>query len=258
MYMDFLFIPAFLIPFLPAILSALGGGITAMASSGAVNRMNRYNDPRAQLQRLNAAGLPFAAFAAGQAGQQSTLPDLTGLGQGFEAFGNYFVNKNQIVQHDILKEQLRGAASSADILGNQKLISDAETDAMMKYGATDVFGKQVPLATKMKHFEYLIKEQELFMKENENKLKTIDTIVKQGLYDAGRLSEEANALIDATILKNNVLKNMLKTQEMQTAGKQLIFDRMKQNGLSFAEALFMVAIQAISGSLKIGGAGIGF
>ena len=73
--MIFMFLPVWLLPLLKSVLPAVGAIGSSIASVNAQERMNRYNDPRRQLQRLNAAGLPFAAFEAGQVGQQSQLPD---------------------------------------------------------------------------------------------------------------------------------------------------------------------------------------
>ena len=76
-----MFLPVWLLPLLKSVLPAVGAIGSSIASVNAQERMNRYNDPRRQLQRLNAAGLPFAAFEAGQAGQQSQLPDFGGIAQ---------------------------------------------------------------------------------------------------------------------------------------------------------------------------------
>ena len=66
--MIFMILPVWLLPLLKSVLPAIGGIGSTIAGVTAQESMNRYNDPRRQLQRLNAAGLPFAAFQAGQAG----------------------------------------------------------------------------------------------------------------------------------------------------------------------------------------------
>ena len=57
--MIFMILPVWLLPLLKSVLPAIGGIGSSIAGVTAQERMNRYNDPRRQLQRLNAAGLPL-------------------------------------------------------------------------------------------------------------------------------------------------------------------------------------------------------
>jgi len=80
------------------------------------NRMNEYNSPKAQLQRLKDAGLPAAAFFSGGVSSQSDMPRSTqvdptlGAAQGIQ---NFMQNRIQQVQMRALEADARSKEADA-------------------------------------------------------------------------------------------------------------------------------------------------
>lgn len=249
----------FLLPLLPYLIPAMAGLGSAAMSAGAVNRMNRYNDPRAQLQRLNAAGLPFAAFAQGQSGSQSSLPDTSGIQAGAtEAVSNYFINRMQNEQIDMLRNQKRGVIADADIKELQRDILKEEADAALNNGIIDESGFMRSNAFMSKKYDYQMKEYEMFMKRYDKDMKEIDSLFQSENYKNGNMQKKFEAEIDAITLRNRLFRQAFTDARTQTLARNNIIARMEKNGLNFAEALFIVIMNAIGGSAKFGGSHLGF
>jgi len=89
------------------------------------NRVNEYNAPKAQIGRLKEAGLPLAAMLSGSAGASSTAPDVRatnvdptlGTVQGLQ---NYFTNRIQKKQIELLDQDLRIKTAEADIKESER------------------------------------------------------------------------------------------------------------------------------------------
>lgn len=246
----------FLLPLLPYLIPAMAGLGSAAMSAGAVNRMNRYNDPRAQLQRLNAAGLPFAAFAQGQAGSQSSLPDTSGVAEGInQGAANFMMNRMQKKQIELIDEQIktqkaleRKTWSDALFSHSQARVASAEADEKLsEYGSINE--KPSNLAFLMGK-EREIKELEVFTKKYDNEIKRIDSLFKSEAYQSGKLTKQLDAEIDGLLLRNDLARQQFKDNQTRTVARNEIIDRMKKNGLSVGEALVIQIMNALTGGLK--------
>lgn len=83
----------------------LAGGIANnLIARGNTKAQNKYNSPKEQLKRLNEAGLPYAAFADNQAGNQATATPTQDLGisGAGKAIGDRYIRKQQAMQVDQL------------------------------------------------------------------------------------------------------------------------------------------------------------
>lgn len=84
------------------------GQIQRAQSQGDIARQNAYNSPAQQVARLREAGLPFAAYEKGQAGNQSALPETN------KGLGSYITSQTQLKQLEILKAEIRLKNAEAD------------------------------------------------------------------------------------------------------------------------------------------------
>lgn len=113
---------AALIPLIAAGIGA-GGAIGGAAihrgqSKQDIANQNAYNHPAQQLARLREAGLPFAAYAQGQSGNQSALPQASdaGLTQGSQSgISNFITTSTQLKQLELLKAEIRQRNAEADL-----------------------------------------------------------------------------------------------------------------------------------------------
>jgi len=87
------------------------GQIQRAQSQGDIARQNAYNSPAQQVARLREAGLPFAAYEKGQAGNQSSLPETN------KSIGNYAATTMQMKQAKLLDAEIRLKNSEADRYG---------------------------------------------------------------------------------------------------------------------------------------------
>lgn len=239
----FLVIPAWLLAMLPQLL---GGVINAFTSQGAVNRMNRYNAPGPQLMRLNAAGLPFAAFTAGQSGQQSSLPDFSGIGESVGSLGNYFVTQLQKIQTDIAKQGLRKAKAEADIAEQER---DAAFEPYVPH--------QRDYDASSKTFGFLGQLQDFYSKDNamklqslEGKIKQLDLDLKIELKKDGTLSKAAHAELDKLLLGLKIGGQAYDNERVRNIAKNEILRRFEKGGLSLFEAILIQVMSSLGGSIS--------
>lgn len=80
----------------------VGGLANNLIARGNTKAQNRYNSPKEQIRRLNEAGLPYAAFADNQAGNQSapTPTHDLGIGAAGRAIGDRYIRQQQAMQVD--------------------------------------------------------------------------------------------------------------------------------------------------------------
>lgn len=157
---------AALIPLLAAGVSA-GGAIGGAAiqrgqSKRDIADQNAYNHPARQLARLREAGLPYAAYAAGQAGNQSALP-ITNDGGASQAgqhiaqgLNNYITTQAQLKQIDILKAETRQRNADADL-------KEAERDYLLSLRGEDRAGTNLTrnMATQYEYSQAQTKGQQV-------------------------------------------------------------------------------------------------
>lgn len=96
----------------------LAGGIANnLIARGNVKAQNKYNSPAEQLKRLNRAGLPYAAFADNQAGNQATPAQTTDLGIGAagRAIGDRYIRQQQAMQVDQLSNLIEIGKVDAEL-----------------------------------------------------------------------------------------------------------------------------------------------
>jgi len=232
----------FIIPFLP-IAATIGAQLAQTVVSGMNNRkMLRYNSPKAQISRLRAAGLPFAAFTAGQAGNQSSLPDVSGIGAAGNTLSSYFGSRND-------QQDYRVKKNLADV-------SDADTRALLE-GTYEMFGQKDmnPVEIKRK-LEAITNIYALDNAANEQLVKQIEYSFKQGLSKED-LRKKWDAEIDKLLIGNKLGNQVFDNTEKVTAARNTIIDQMMEGGLGFGEALLMVLMQSLSGSVGDGGWKIG-
>lgn len=239
-------------------LTQLGGGIVnAATSQGQINRMNRYNDPRAQLQRLNAAGLPFAAFSQGQAGSQSNLPDMSGIGEGIKNTGIlYLQNQMQKKQIEMLNEQIETAKATTRKTWAEARTAHAvarETDERVNENLSE-FG--FPRITPPSNLAWLmeqdreVKSLDTDMKKYDRDMKEIDSLFKSDQYKSGRMVKLVQAEIDNLLAKLDITKQLYNNNEKATIARNELIARMEKGGLSFGEALIIQVMNALTGGLK--------
>ena len=239
-------LPAWLLAMLPGLI---GGIVSGGMQAGAVSRANRYNDPRSQLARLNAAGLPFAAFTNGQAGNQSSIPDVSQLGSNIS---DYMSNRIQQEQAKLLKEQIRNASATADMTEYQRDIAKEQRDAVLMQGEFDWMGQKRSLAYLDKERDYRIKKLDEWFKENDKKVKEVESQFRITNFDNGNEQKKLEAEIDKLILSNDLARQALKDNETRTLARNQIIDMMKDsNGkLSLIEAITIQIMNAMSGGLQ--------
>lgn len=244
-------LPAWLLALLP---NLIGGLINAGTSSSSINQMNKYNDPRAQLQRLNAAGLPFAAFSQGQAGNQSSLPDLSGIGDGISS---YMTNRVQQQQMKLLNEQIDKAKAEADTAFYHSQIAKDEADAALNSGSViDGISRSNAYIHKLREYEMHGMSQ--FIQQHEYDMKKIDLAIKSSDYESGRTKQRTEAEIDNLLAKNKLAQQVWTTQDDQHKARHKIIATMEKNGLTFMEAMLLQILEGLGGGMKIGAGHIGF
>lgn len=254
MNLVFMVLPAWFLLALPSLIAGMG---QLIGSSAAVQRQNRYNSPFEQIKRLRAAGLPFAAYAAGQAGNQSQLPDFSGFNMVGNAVGQGITQSNQV---KMFRELLRKAGFDADIRFNEREISNEETIGALSYTFEDPFGQDVSIARGNKLLDFRIKEYGSWIAQHNARVTEIDRLIKESRFESGKLMDMAEAEYDKLIQSNKLMKQAYDTAESKNAAFQKIVDTMKGSDgeLSFWQALLLQFVGAMSGGVSGGGMKLGF
>lgn len=246
--------PAWFILMMPQLIAGLS---KLLASRVALNKQNRYNSPIEQMRRIREAGLPFAAFEAGQAGSQSQLPDLSGFDTIGSAVGTGITQGNQM---KLFFELLRKAGFDADIRGNEADISTAERDALMNnfvdYGA----GNKVPIAGAKKLAEFEITKFGQWSAGHKEAMDAIDRKIKEERFDSGRLVEILDEEFDRLVNTNKAMRQAWQGNEDKDAAFKTIVEIMKGSDgkLGFMEALLIQIMKSLSGGVSGGGVNLGF
>lgn len=110
----------------------LGSVLNRRQSLKDIEAQNKYNSPVEQLARLREAGLPFAAYSQGQAGNQSATPQTSGEGvkSAGNTLANHIIYSTQLKQLDILKQDER--LKKAEVRK-----TEAETDWLLSNAGED-------------------------------------------------------------------------------------------------------------------------
>lgn len=241
----FMILPAWFILMMPQLIAGLG---KLVASRVALNKQNRYNSPIEQMRRIREAGLPFAAFEAGQAGSQSQLPDLSGFDQIGGAIGTGITQSNQI---KMFEELLRRAGADADVSENLRDLSDSERDAMLN-NSVDMYGKPIPLAGAKKVLEFNILKFGAWSAEHKERVDDINRKVLESRFDSGQLQKIADEEFERLVNSNKQMIQAWETNDKQNAAFQKIIDTMQGSDgkLGFMEALLIEFLKAIGGGFK--------
>lgn len=233
----------------------LAGMGKLVGSQAAINRQNRYNSPVEQIRRLRQAGLPFAAFQAGQAGNQAQLPDLSGYDMMGSAIGTGISQANQAT---IFKELLSKAQSDAGIASNLFGISEEEFKAGMGHFSKGPMGNDINMFQYSKLLDIQAKEYSVWISKHREKIEKIDKLIKEARFEDGTLMDEAIARMNSVMLSNDLAKQAWNTNDSRNRAAQRIVDTMSKGGLSFLEALFLQIIGSLGGGVNMGGMNLGF
>lgn len=235
-------------PWLMALLPQLAGGfVNAKMAEDQIRKANFYNNPVNQMRRANEAGLPFAALSGMSASAQSSIPDVSGI-------GNSLINANssyqQLKQIELLKEQIRGAGADADVKGyNRDIAYDEWWAGTMEGDIEDgVFSSNVKT---QKRNSYKANKIALDIAENQKVISDIDTRVRVAL-EQNQL-EKAKAELDTLFLKLRLGEQVWRNVENETIAKNTVIEKMKEGGLSLMEALLIQVMSALSGGVGFGG-----
>lgn len=245
-----------LIPLLPAIIAAIGGGAQAAASGGANRRMRRYNDPGAQLMRLNRAGLPMAAMGNNIANTQSQLPDYSGIGDAGRALGSFMQSYQTQGQIDLLKENLRGAEIGNDTSYLDYLLKKEDTDWSMMPAEGFMDGRSNRKSEKA--FEYDIKQFDRWEKANAYEINSLEKALTESRYSDGSMNKLWEENFQSIVKKNNLMQQVFDNTEKERAASNKIIEYFEKGGMSLMEAIFLTVMQALKGDAGSGGAKIGF
>lgn len=235
-------LPAWLMSLLPGLS---GGFINALLQQGQINKMNAYNDPRAQMQRLMRAGLPAAAMGTAGAGQQSQIPDVSGIGN---AISNYFQSDQQRVRAEIMLEELRNAGNNADISGYNRDVLKEERDAALMPFVSDqdkVPSTGLSFAKANKLTNYYSTQNALRIQANQGRLAELDLDFKKALQEGGKDSiayKEAVAKLDSVLADLNLKNLNLKNETLRTEARRVILEKFSRGGMNLFEAVFVTLL----------------
>lgn len=182
-------------PWIEAGANIIGGVANNLLARSNQKAMNAYNDPKQQIRRIVKAGLPYAAYEDGKAGnQQSATPvaDL-GIGSAGKAIGDRYLRTGQAQQNDLMMQTIALARQQAEqgqmFLDFLKKQNDS--------GATNAWtGFQADLDKRQA-------DAELAAREASNKA-TEGIILKAQARNAEAMSD--NALETARATLGNILK----------------------------------------------------
>lgn len=235
-------------PWLMALLPNLAGGlISAKLSQDQINKMNFYNNPVNQMRRANEAGLPFAALSGMSASQQSSIPDVSGIGNSISGWNSSY---QQLKQIELLQEQIRNADASADIRENERDISNEEWQAGVYEGQIED-GITISNARLAKRNSYKAQKIALDIAENQKEISDIDVRISSAL-EQNKL-DVAKAELDALFLKLDLGRQAFDNIHAANVAKNTIIKRMEKGGLSLMEALLIQVMSALSGGIGFGG-----
>lgn len=250
--MIFMVLPAWLLAMIPGLV---GGFAKMKFSQDAVNRMNRYNDPRAQMQRMLSAGLPVSAMGSLSAGEQSQLPDVGGIG---DNISNYFQSFLQMKQQEMLQGQIKGQGISNEMQGYLADIMGEEAAAGLEAGGFDTFGNARSNAFMSKAAEYEMKQVGLKVQKNQERISSVEADLKERLAESGYFDKEAKAKLDSLLVELDIKGLQENNMKAQTIARDTILKRMSRNGISLGEAILLQVMNSLSGGVSFGGGRIGF
>lgn len=191
-------------PLLGSIVGSLGSAaISRRWAIKDLKAQNEYNSPRAQVKRLKQAGLPLATMFGGQGGSTSDQPRSSeidpslGAARGME---NYFQNRMQKAQLQLIDQQLREATAGADLKEGERdwYLNQKEKDQ----GWTVLEDNQERMLRNKRDRE----SSEAFIAGFESTMKGIESSVKEALNTQGKLYDSQIADLDlklTQIAKNN-------------------------------------------------------
>lgn len=99
--------------FLPSVIRGIGGLASYFMSEAAIQRQNRYNLPKNQIQRLREAGIPLVAAKYFE-NTQTSLPDTSGIQYASEGLSSYIDTQKK--QKEIQNIDANTAKTWADAL----------------------------------------------------------------------------------------------------------------------------------------------
>lgn len=246
--------PAWFLLMLPQLIGGLG---KLLASRSAINRQNVYNSPVAQIGRLKEAGLPFAAFEAGQAGSQSQLPDLTGFDTIGNAIGTGIQQGNQL---EMFQELLRKASADADTAGFLRDVTREETKGLLSTVESDLTGMPQSIASANKVLEHRMRELGVWSADHKEAMDNIQRKILQSKFDSGYLQKLADEEFDRLVNTNKAMRQLWQSNEEKGAAFKRIVEAIKGSDgkLGFWEALLIQVMSGLSGGISSGGVNLGF
>lgn len=243
-----------------AVLAAIiagAGGIGQSIVGGINNRkMLKYNHPQQQLKRLNQAGLPMAAYMSGQTGQQSTMPDISGIGNAGRDLGSFLHNEQTAQGIKLLLEQIKGAGISNDVAGMNRDILGETFKAAMEEAAGFTDGRTN--AKNMYMMEAGLKEFDYWIRRNDSTMSALRTAWEEGQWETGKWDELFKEQLRSLASRSALTEQMFASNEAVATAKQKVMDLMEKDGYGLGDALITLLLNAMSGKLNVGGFGIGF
>lgn len=239
--------------FLPSVIKGIGGLASYFMSEAAIQRQNRYNLPKNQIQRLREAGIPLVA-AKYFDNTQKSLPDTSGIQYASEGLSSYIHTEKELKEIENLKNSIRKLGAEADIAENLKQLSDEDIKYWIDNGVNlkNFTGNNYQYK---KFLEMGIVEANHMIAGHEQKIKEIDKNVAVAT-EANQIKEAAEKVTDiiqSWKLKRNVRLN---NEQMQSAAHAII-QHMKKGGLSFWEAIIMNTLLSFGAKIQAPGIQIG-
>lgn len=239
--MMFFIIPVWLLALLPQLI---GGIANAALSQGSINRQNRYNSPLSQVRRLREAGLPAWASGGISAGAQSSLPDMSGIGN---SLTNFLGSSLQVKQGDALQETIRKLIADADIAENLRDVSNVETDTALNMGFVDENGFFRSNAGYKKDVEYDSIRIGYDILKNQKAISDTDKAVVEALKQ-NRI-DLAKTQLDVMLKNLEIAGQNFDNEKRRNVAANKIISSMEKNGLSLMEALFIQLMSSVSGGI---------
>jgi len=239
--------------FVPGLIKAAGHIGGYLINKIETTSANKYNEPRAKVQRLRDAGLPYQAAEA-FSNEHVGVPDTSGFGQAGEGLSGYLDQAKTSKEIAILDEQILYWAHKVGLEGLELALSSAERDFLLDNG----YVKDGEFKNWFTH----AKEYEMEMKKASAKYETHKAEIAAIEEDFKKATNEDEKKIVAEKLRafliNNDIGDLNKENiEKQNKARNTMIDTMSKGGLNFIEALTLMILQNFSASGGTGGFKIG-
>jgi len=236
---------------MPNVIGAVGSILGQVKSEGYIRKMNRYNEPVNQLERLRKAGLPMAAYSHVGAGNQSAIPQ-QGIGQAGDYLSKFLDTDQTKANTASTLELLRGISADSDMKAYDRnvYLSDFVGDD----------NRRTTLREEQIQTGIALQKAQVALQRHSGTIASIDAEAKEQLRRDGKLNAETYARIELLGKQMGLIgqhTEMMKSQqqalENDNRAMQEIIKRMDKNGMSLGESLLLMFLQ--KGKAAAGGSG---